>query len=93
VATGVVTHVNDKSTVCASGAVPPADGKLAEHQMQTLLQCQRLIQLAMVCLVRWLRQSTMLHTMMMLLPQSASMETANVPCVSVVKYALPSKVW
>ena len=28
VKTGVVTHVNASETVCASGAVPPADGRI-----------------------------------------------------------------
>ena len=90
---GVVTQVNDNETVCASGAVPPALGRIgctskANDAPESAPKItERPVFGALVAAVHSSSQSELAA------PQSASISTANVPCVSVVKYALPSSVW
>jgi hypothetical protein len=89
---GVVTQVNDNETVCASGAVPPADGKIG---------CTSNAKTDPVAAVNetvngvFGADSAAVHNALHNDPpavQSANISTANVPCESVVKYAFPSSV-
>jgi hypothetical protein len=76
---GVVTHVNASETVCASGAVPPADGKIGwtsnanDAPESAPNMTERPVFGAFVAAVHKASQSEFAA------PQSANISTANEP--------------
>jgi hypothetical protein len=88
-----VTQVNDNETVWASGAVPPAEGNTGctenanDAPVSATSTTGNAVFGADEAAVHNASQSDEAA------PQSASISTAKVPCESVVKNALPSKVW
>jgi hypothetical protein len=84
VKTGVVTHVNANETVCASGAVPPADGRIGctskanDAPVSATNTTPKPVCGALVAAVHNASQSDDPA------PQSANNSTARLPWVSVV---------
>jgi len=81
---GVVTQVNDNEMVCASGAEPPADGKIGctvNVNNAPVLDVNKTDNGVFGALDAAVHKASANESVT---PQSASISTAKVPCESVV---------